>query len=180
MSRPKTRSHKILHYVQCVNSQTIRVQNILRHLILGQNNCLILRLSSITLFKPCVLQNFWRITLQTLWGNIARDVKEFANSWHVREHVIDSSEMCCLYQFWSSIYKSRAIDSKPQLPLEDWPQSQVSAYLHSKLYLRSLSSDSSKMGFPKLLLVLICFQTLLSHPRIGEHEDIDDGKTRIM
>ena len=36
------------------------------------------------------------------------------------------------------------------------------------------------MGFPMLFfLVLICFQTLSSHPRIGvseENEDINDGK----
>ena len=85
--------------------------------------------------------------------------------------------------------KEQSNRSKPQLPLDSsdlsWrlnvvPQCQVSAYLHSKLHLSSLSSDSSSMGFPKLFLVLICFQTLLSHPRIGEHEDIDDGKTRIM
>jgi len=34
------------------------------------------------------------------------------------------------------------------------------------------------MGFPKLFLVLICFQTLSSHPRIGvseENEDVNDG-----
>ena len=39
------------------------------------------------------------------------------------------------------------------------------------------------MGFPKLFFVLICSQTLSSHPHFGvseKHKDIDDGKMLIF
>ena len=52
------------------------------------------------------------------------------------------------------------------------------AYLHPleslKDYSMPLSSSSSKMVFPKLFIVLICFHSFSSHPDVSVFEDIED------